>query len=140
MPQLQIGESEYRLVGDDGSEGELVEYGDTAILDADGMKLTALVDFDEQTDEIVGMLPEGAKVIDTMTGEVVECQEIETEFVWATDAEAAVGVGAAIVDLDEDEDDESESDPDEEEDDDQDSEGDEDDDLDESGDEEEEEE
>jgi hypothetical protein len=114
MPQLQIGESEYRLVGDDGSEGELVEYGDRATLDADGMKLTAMVDFDEQTDEIVGMLPEGAKVIDTMTGEVVECQEIETEFVYATDAEAAVGVGAAIVDLDEDED--EEDDPDDEDD------------------------
>lgn len=108
MPQLQVGESEYRLVGDDGSEGELVDYGDTATLDADGMKLTALVDFDEQTDEIVGMLPEGAKVIDTMTGEVVECQEIETQFIFATDAEAAVGVGAAIVEADDEDEDEDE--------------------------------
>ena len=115
MPQLQLGDEEYRIVGDGGEEGETVLYGETATLDAGDVHLTAIVDFEEgagEDDPVVGLLPGGAKMIETLTGEVVECEEVETEFVYPTEAEAAVGGGIPIESDDSEDDDEDEFDDD----------------------------
>ena len=119
MPQLQLGEEEYRIVGDGGEEGETVLYGETATLDAGDVHLTAIVDFEEgagEDDPVVGLLPGGAKMIETLTGEVVECEEVETEFVYPTEAEAAVGGGIPIESDDSEDDDDLDDDSDDSED------------------------
>jgi hypothetical protein len=75
MPRLELGETEYRIVGDDGAEGRLVGYGETATLDAGELHLSALID-----EESKGLLPGGTKCIDTLTGEAIECVEEDVIF------------------------------------------------------------
>jgi hypothetical protein len=112
MPKIQCGEAEYRIMGDNGEEGDCVEYGTAATLETeDGNMLTAYVDVDEATDEPITKLPGGVWVQDLTDGtKLVEIEREEVEF-----------------DGDEDGDEEEEGDfPEEDEDDDGDDSGDED--------------
>lgn len=82
MPKIQCGKAEYRIVGDNGEEGDLEPYGSAATLETeDGNMLTAYVDVDEATDEVKTKLPGGVWVQDLTDGtKLVEVEREEVSF------------------------------------------------------------
>ncbi len=114
MPKLQFGDEAYRIVGDGGEEGELVEYGMAATLDVGGKRLLAIVDADpDDPQEVLSLLPEGEWVVE---GRAVAATQEDVEFAGPEaeeEQEAEVAIDDDDPDDDEDEDDE---DPDEDED------------------------
>lgn len=93
MPKIQCGEAEYRIVGDNGEEGELEPYGSAATLETeDGNMLTAFVDVDEATDEVKTKLPGGVWVQDLTDGtKLVEVEREEVDFDGGDDDEDGEG-------------------------------------------------
>lgn len=115
MPKIQCGEAEYRIVGDNGEEGDTAFYGAPATLETeDGNMLTAYVDVDEATDEVKTKLPGGVWVQDLTDGsKLVEVEREEVVFDGDEDEEDGEGDDDDAISDDEDEDDESGDDEDE---------------------------
>lgn len=83
MPKIQCGEAEYRIVGDNGEEGDIVDYGMAATLETeDGNMLTAYVDAKEGTDDPpFTKLPGGVWIQDLTDGtKLVEVEREEVDF------------------------------------------------------------
>lgn len=119
MPKLQFGDEAYRIVGDNGEEGELVEYGVAATLTTPGHRFVAVVDVDEaDPDEVVSLLPDNEWLID---GPAVEAAQEDVEFAQAGGVAPAgepEGQVEILDDPDQDEDEDDNDDDDFEDDDD----------------------
>src|SRR5579883_2174349 len=78
MPKLQLGDDVYRIVGDGGEEGELVEYGDPATLEVGGHRYLAIVDVDPTDDQnVISLLAEGEWIVDGRSVGDVEMEDVE---------------------------------------------------------------
>lgn len=114
MPKLQMGDDAYRIVGDAGEEGELVMYGDAAVLETGGRRYVAVVDVDpEDPDSVVSLLPDDEWLIE---GRAVPCEQEDVDFQGPDGGQG----GEIDIEADDEEDDEDELDEEDEEGDDED--------------------
>ena len=110
MVQIQCGLTGYRLVDGD-EEGDIVDYGATAVLDYEnGESVRARVGCDDK-DEPITMLVGGAWVKNE-AGEIVEHEVVEAEFPDEDEGQEAQGQDQNEDEGDEDEDDDDDDDPD----------------------------
>jgi hypothetical protein len=118
MPKLQLGDDVYRIVGDGGEEGELVEYGDPATLEVGGHRYLAIVDVDPTDDQnVISLLAEGEWIVDGRSVGDVEMEDVE--FKTADGAgEGDEGEETVTATADDDDDDDLDLDLDDDEDDD----------------------
>jgi hypothetical protein len=76
MPKIEVGEEEYRIVGDDGTEGANAFFGETAVLDTETCHYTALVDIPKDGGEPVSLM-EGGWIFDVMGGKMLKEVDLE---------------------------------------------------------------
>ena len=92
MPKLQFGKDHYRIVGNNGEEGELVEYGEAAELRVGLSRYLAIVDLDaDDEEEVVSLLPGDAWMEDR--GETVTCEHEDVLFEGIEEQEGEEGEG-----------------------------------------------
>lgn len=102
MPKVQLGDEAYRIVGDNGEEGELAAYGEAATLEVGLTRYVAVVDADPDDDHnVMSLLPEGEWMIEGRGVPGVDVEDVEF-------AEASAAAGVEIEEGEEDEEDEDE--------------------------------
>jgi hypothetical protein len=125
MPKIQLGDAEYRIVGDNGEEGEVMLYGQPAVLDCEGGQFMTTWDLDKEGDPVCKL--KKGMMINTENGQTVQTVETEeVDFAFDDDTNSTVAIAAEGGDddegLDDDDEDEDEDLDDDEDDDDDDEE------------------
>lgn len=79
MPKIQLGADGYRIVGDGGEEGMIVDYGEAATLDTDSLHYMALVDLGDD-EEPKTCLGSGDWLRNVVSGGAVDVEQEEVTF------------------------------------------------------------